>query len=105
MNFFGRVRKLFEKLFAVAQASKANAYFVLGLARETDQSFCQVKNAHGFAHIEQQRVAVVSNGETLQNQRDSFACSHEESHDIRVRDRELLVISNLFLKYGDDTPV
>src|SRR5882672_10485848 len=104
MNFFGRVRKFFEKLLAVAQAGKANAYFVLGLSGETDQSFCQVKNAHRLAHIEQQGVAVVSNGETLQNQRDRLACGHEESHDIRVRDRELLVISNLFLKYGDDTP-
>src|SRR3979490_188230 len=40
MNFFARVRKFFKKLFAVAQAGKADAYFMLGLAGEADQSFC-----------------------------------------------------------------
>jgi len=98
MNFFCRVRKFFEKLLAVAQASKANAYFALGLSERRTNVFARSRMRTGSPISRSNVSPWFPIAKPCRTNETASRCGHEESHDVWVRDRELLVISNLFLK-------
>jgi len=86
------VEKLLVKLFPFAQTCESYFYFVLGPAGKSNQSASQFNDPNGFAHIQYEDVAMLSDHEALQHQRNGFAGRHEESSDVRMRHGQWFVV-------------
>ncbi|EKD98121.1 MAG: hypothetical protein ACD_23C00573G0001 [uncultured bacterium] len=56
-------------------------------ARQRHHAPCQVHDADGLAHVEQEQVAAFGHGASLQHQLRGFRDGHEVAGHFRVRDR------------------
>src|SRR2546427_9322380 len=73
---------------------------MLRLARNPDEPAGKVKDAHRLAHLQDENLAVVPDRKSLQDQRHSFSCNHEEPLDLRVGYRQWFMIAKLLLENG-----
>src|ERR1700722_16732210 len=105
LNFLARIEKFFKKFLAVSQTGEANVGVQPDPTREANECFGDVQDAHRAAHFEQERVPMVSDGESLQNQGHRFVRRHEETRYLRMSDGKRMVLAELLLQDRDHASV
>ena len=74
-------------------------------SRELDHACCQVGNAHGLTHVEDENLAAMALRASLQYQLAGFRNQHEVANDIGVCHRYRSSVLDLLLEQGNDAAV